>query len=317
MGRRAREHVSISRFRDALFATLSDLRGEHREQGDERDDDGQDNDEQGDHEQGDHEQDCGECLMKCRRPFRLALALVPVAVISLGIAGAPAQSPPPAPPAAGTPAPASPAPASPAPSSPAPSSSASTPSPAPSGNPAPSSGQPANPPAAAASPAPSTAPPTPTQTADPFGEEITLSPKMVVITKGSANWDTAFDALLESLKTLTSLLEKQGITPSGNSMIVYTSTDDAGFTYLAEIPVEQEPKNLTKTMSMGKSPEGKALKFVHRGSYENMDNTYEAITNHLDDKKLEAKDTFIEEYITDPLKTPEDKLVINVYVPLK
>ena len=140
---------------------------------------------------------------------------------------------------------------------------------------------------------------------------------MVVITKGSANWDTAFDALLESLKTLTSLLEKQGITPSGNSMIVYTSTDDAGFTYLAEIPVEQEPKNLTKTMSMGKSPEGKALNFVHRGSYENMDNTYEAITNHLDDKKLEAKDTFIEEYITDPLKTPEDKLVINVYVPLK
>jgi effector-binding domain-containing protein len=249
--------------------------------------------------------------MNCRRPFRLALALVPVAVIALGIAGAPAQSPAPAPPAAGTP-----APASPAPSSSAPPSSASTPSTAPSGAPAPSSGQPANPPAAAASPAP---PPTaaPTQTADPFGEEITLSPNMVVMTKGSANWDTAFDALLESLKTLTSLLEKQGITPSGNSMIVYTSTDDAGFTYLAEIPVEQEPKNLTKSMSMGKSPEGKALKFVHRGSYENMDNTYEAITNHLDDKKLEAKDTFIEEYITDPLKTPEDKLVINVYVPLK
>jgi effector-binding domain-containing protein len=70
-------------------------------------------------------------------------------------------------------------------------------------------------------------------------------------------------------------------------------------------------------MSMGKSPDGKALKFVHRGSYDNMDNTYEAITNHLDDKKLEAKDTFIEEYITDPLKTQEDKLVINVYVPLK
>ena len=66
-----------------------------------------------------------------------------------------------------------------------------------------------------------------------------------------------------------------------------------------------------------KSPEGKALKFVHRGSYDNMDNTYEAITNHLDDKRLEAKDLFIEEYVTDPLKTAEDKLVINVFVPLK
>ena len=48
-----------------------------------------------------------------------------------------------------------------------------------------------------------------------------------------------------------------------------------------------------------------------------MDNIYEAITNHLDEKKLEDKDLFIEEYMTDPLKTAEDKLVINIYVPLK
>jgi effector-binding domain-containing protein len=100
-------------------------------------------------------------------------------------------------------------------------------------------------------------------------------------------------------------------------MIVYTSTDDTGFSFLAEVPVDQDLKDLPKAMSMSKSPEGKALKFVHRGSYDNMDNTYEAITNHLDDKKLEAKDTFIEEYMTDPLKTEEDNLVINVYVPLK
>ena len=143
------------------------------------------------------------------------------------------------------------------------------------------------------------------------------TPKKVVIIKGTANWDSAFDTLIDSFKSLTALLDKQGIKPAGNPMIVYTSTDDTGFTFLAEIPVDQEPKNLTKDMSIGKSPDGKALKFVHRGSYDNMDNTYEAITNHLDDKKLEAKDTFIEEYITDPLKTAEDKLVINVYVPLK
>ena len=138
-----------------------------------------------------------------------------------------------------------------------------------------------------------------------------------MITKGNANWDSAFDALIDSFKALNALLDKESIKRTGNLMIVYISTDDTGFTYLAEIPVEQDPKNLGKDMSVGKSPEGKALKFVHHGSYDNMDNTYEAITNHLDDKKLEAKDTFVEEYITDPLKTPEDKLVINVYVPLK
>ena len=227
---------------------------------------------------------------------RLAMvALIPAIAIWLGFSPALAQSPP----AASTPPPA----ATPAPgTTPAPSTA-----PAPPASPAP-----ATPPAAAAPPAAS-----PVQTADPFGEQITLEPKKVVIVKGTANWDSAFDTLIDSFKTLSALLEKQGIKPSGNAMIVYTSTDDTGFTYLAEFPVDQEPKNLTKDMSIGKSPEGKALKFVHRGSYDNMDNTYEAITNHLDDKKLEAKDTFIEEYITDPLKTAEDKLVINVFVPLK
>jgi effector-binding domain-containing protein len=229
--------------------------------------------------------------------FRLAMvALVPAAAISLGLGGALAQTPP-APPAASAPA---------------------TPAPAPSATPAPPPAEtksPADIPSAAQTPI---APPAASvQIADPFGEQITLAPKTVVILRGTANWDSAFDTLIDSFKSLSGLLDKQGIKPSGNAMIVYTATDDTGFTYLAEIPVDQEPKNMTKDMSMGKSPDGKALKFVHRGSYDNMDNTYEAITNHLDDKKLEAKDTFIEEYITDPLKTEEDKLVINVYVPLK
>lgn len=245
--------------------------------------------------------------MNSIRRFRSALvALVSVAAISLGLVPALAQSPPAASPAAASPAATPAAAATPAPT-PAPSA---TPVPPPAEN-----KSPADSPAASQTPAPP--PVAPVQTADPFGEEIALAPKKVVILKGSANWDSAFDTLMESFKSLTALLDKQSIARSGNPMIVYTSTDDTGFTYLAEMPVDQEPKNLTKDMSLGKSPEGKALKFVHRGSYDNMDNTYEAITNHLDDKKLEAKDTFIEEYITDPLKTAEDKLVINVFVPLK
>lgn len=237
--------------------------------------------------------------------FRFAvLALISVSAISLAPGSAPAQSPTPAaPPAASTPATPAPAPSA-------------TPTPAPVPPPA-ETKSPADPPSAAQAPATPPPPAASVQTADPFGEQITLEPKKVVIIKGTANWDSAFDTLIESFKSLTALLDKQGIKPAGNPMIVYTSTDDTGFTFMAEIPVEQDPRNLTKDMSIGKSPDGKALKFVHRGSYDNMDNTYEAITNHLDDKKLEAKDTFIEEYITDPLKTAEDKLVINVYVPLK
>jgi effector-binding domain-containing protein len=241
--------------------------------------------------------------MNCFSLFRPATVAL-IAAISLAPGRAPAQSPPAAaPPAATTPATPAPAPSA-------------TPTPAPLPPPA-ETKSPADPPSAAQAPATPPPPAASDHAADPFGEQIMLEPKKVVIVRGTATWDSAFDTLIESFKSLTALLDKQGIKPSGNSMIVYTSTDDTGFTFLAEIPVDQDPKNLTKDMSVGKSPDGKALKFVHRGSYDNMDNTYEAITNHLDDRKLEAKDTFIEEYITDPLKTAEDKLVINVYVPLK
>jgi effector-binding domain-containing protein len=70
-------------------------------------------------------------------------------------------------------------------------------------------------------------------------------------------------------------------------------------------------------IKVGKSPAGTALKFVHRGSYDSMDTTYDAITNYLDAKGLDAKDLFVEQYLTDPVTTPEDDLVIEVYVPLK
>src|ERR1700694_5763451 len=73
---------------------------------------------------------------------------------------------------------------------------------------------PAAPPAASTPATP--APAAPVQTADPFGEEITLAPKTVVLVKGNANWDSAFDTLIDSFKALSALLDKQGIKPAGN-----------------------------------------------------------------------------------------------------
>ena len=166
-------------------------------------------------------------------------------------------------------------------------------------------------------PAPSP-PAQPAENNDPFGEEFTLTAKTIIFMKGSGNWDTAFETLIDAFKSVYGFLDRQGIQPAGPAMTIYTSTDDTGFQYQAGVPIAEAPKNPPRgDLAVGQSPSGKALKFVHRGSYDAMDETYEKITNYLDDKKLEAQDMFIEEYQTDPLKTPEDKLVVNVFVPLK
>src|SRR5450755_4607112 len=138
--------------------------------------------------------------MNCPRLIRLAMVALVPAAISLGLGNVQAQSQP-----AATPPP------------------AAAPAPAPTATPAPAASPSATPPAAAETPALA-----PVQTADPFGEQITLTQKPVVIIKGNANWDSAFDTLMESFKSLSALLDKQGIKPTGNSMIVYTYTDDTG-----------------------------------------------------------------------------------------
>ena len=160
--------------------------------------------------------------------------------------------------------------------------------------------------------------PSPLKPGDAFGLEVQLPERTMLFLKGHTNWDVAFDTLIESFKTLKAYMDKEGIKAAGSAMTVYTQTDETGFSFEAAYPIAQVPANPPKgDIAVGPAPSGKALKFVHRGSYDAMDTTYEAITNYLDDKQLDAKDLFIEEYTTDPLTSNQDSLVIDVFVPIK
>jgi effector-binding domain-containing protein len=177
-----------------------------------------------------------------------------------------------------------------------------------------SSGQPTAPTPTAPAPAPAG----PSQPGDPFGEEVTMTAKPILYLKGTANWDNAYESLVDAFKSLRGFIDREKLKTDGPPITVYLATDDTGFQFQAAIPIAEEPKTAPRgDLAIGKSPEGRALKFVHRGSYDGMDTTYDAITNYLDQKGLEAIDLFIEQYLTDPVSTPEDKLVIEVFVPVK
>jgi len=192
--------------------------------------------------------------------------------------------------------------------------------PAPAANPTPNPTlSPTPSPAPAATPAPATpeqiAPPsTPAQPGDVFGEDMTLTARTMVYVKGSGTWDKTFDIITASLKKIKTYLDKAGIKPDGPPMTIFTASDDKGFDYEIAVPIAAAPKTPPSgEFAVGQTPDGRALKFVYRGSYDDLDNTYETITDYLDDKHLDAKE-MIEEYVTDPLTAGPDKLVINVYV---
>lgn len=150
---------------------------------------------------------------------------------------------------------------------------------------------------------------------DLFGEDVTLTAKPIIYLKGSGTWDQAFATISDALKKVEAYVAQKGLKADGLPMTIFTSTDDHGFDYEAAIPLAEAPRDgVTGAVALGLSPVGHALRFVHRGSYDSLDDTYEAITNYLDDKQLESQDVLIEQYVTDPTRSDPNNLVVNVIV---
>ncbi|MFT0861394.1 GyrI-like domain-containing protein, partial [Ancylobacter sp. G4_0304] len=153
---------------------------------------------------------------------------------------------------------------------------------------------------------------------DGFGDAAEMRPVPVLQKKGKATWDEGFATIVATLKDVDAELARLKLKPTGAPFIIYTMTDDVGFEFEAAQPFEgattEKPQG---GLEFSASPGGKALRFTHRGPYDAMDPTYEQIANLLDAKDLEAEDLYVEEYRSDPRTTPQDDLVIDIWVPLK
>ena len=168
-------------------------------------------------------------------------------------------------------------------------------------------------------PAPKAASPAPVKDKDNFGVAVTLTAKTIIYMKGNGNWDNALETLQDAFKSVYAYLDKQGIQRSGPPMTIYTEFDDTNFTFQAAVPIAEAPKDPPKgDIAVGQTPTGKALRFAYKGSFHQMEDTiYNAIPEYLDEKQLDPLGTFIEEYQSDPVTTPEDKFDIQIFVLLK
>ena len=125
---------------------------------------------------------------------------------------------------------------------------------------------------------------------------------------------------MASLATVRSELSKAGVKPVGQPIAVFLEADDVGFKYRAEIPIEAAPDGKTElsdAVKFGQTPAGKAMRFEHRGAYDDIDATYEAITAYLDEKGIDAQDIFIEKYLNDVKTSDDPNLQVDIYVLLK
>ncbi len=235
--------------------------------------------------------------------IRFAVAGFLAIAAALGPHAGFAQQTTPAPAAPAAPAPAAPAPAAQAPApaaKPAEAPAATNPAPA-----APEAGKPAEP----AAPSESST-----------GETVDLPARPFVYIEGKADKDEIYSAILNSLSLVKREMDKASLAPAGRPLAVFVESDDTGFKYHAGYPIAAAPEgktSLSDAVKIGQTPSGKAMRFEHQGAYGDIDATYDAITAYLDEKGIDAQDSFVEEYAND-VKDPDDPtLQVNIYVLLK
>jgi len=194
---------------------------------------------------------------------------------------------------------------------------------APAATPAPAAASPAAAPSPGAPALAATPAPTPSATSDDsgsMGETLDLAARPAAYLDGKAGRDEVYPAIIDAIGAVRAEIAKAGLKPVDHPIAIFLEADDSGFKFRAAVPLAAAPdgkSQLSDAVKIGETPVGKAMRFEHRGAYDDIDGTYEAITAYLDEKGVDAQDIFVEEYLND-IKSPEDpNLQVDIYVLLK
>ena len=170
-------------------------------------------------------------------------------------------------------------------------------------------------------------PPAQTSPADPNAptESALILPvetpeRPALILRGKSKWDDGYKNITDAFAKLRAQAATAKLTINGRAIAVFVQSDDEGFTFEAMLPVDINPSaagTFGDGVTAGRSPGGLALKFEHRGAYDDIESTYEAIAAYLDEKGLSARDELIEEFINETIGSDDTNLSVDIYVLLK
>ena len=153
-----------------------------------------------------------------------------------------------------------------------------------------------------------------------MGETLDLTSRPAAYLDGKAGRDEVYSAILGAIGTVRAEIGKAGLKPVDHPIAIFLEADDSGFKFRAAVPLAAAPDGKTQlsdAVKIGQTPVGKAMRFEHRGAYDDIDTTYEAITAYLDEKGIDAQDVFVEAYLNDVKTADDPNLQVDIFVLLK
>ena len=132
----------------------------------------------------------------------------------------------------------------------------------------------------------------------------------VFIEKVGPFQNTAPQAWQQMHQLVANILEQNKIT---GYMSLYKVSPQV---YRAGVALAAAPKDLPEGLAYEKFPGGKYSRFVLTGPYSNLPEACGRVFQIVADTKIQMRDDYgIENYVTDPRTTPEEKSITEILVP--
>jgi effector-binding domain-containing protein len=151
------------------------------------------------------------------------------------------------------------------------------------------------------------------------GEETQRAAQKIYFVSASSGADAqaAKAVLTDAYTKIGEFLKANGVAMQGAPMTITDSYDASGWKFDAAIPVDRNEAAASGDVKSGESYAGKAVQFVHTGSYETIGDTVQKAYAWLAVQAYKPKGRLIEEYISDPGTTPAEQLKTRLVIPVE
>jgi len=151
------------------------------------------------------------------------------------------------------------------------------------------------------------------------GEVVDLAPRKIyfVSARSGADVQSAKAVLEVAYAKLGKYLQDNGLQMQGPPLTITTSYDKDGWKFDAAMAVERNDAATRDDIQAGTTYAGRAVQFMHVGSYESIPDTMTKVHAWLAVQGYKVHGRLIEDYVSDPGHTAVDQLQTRLTIPIE
>jgi effector-binding domain-containing protein len=136
---------------------------------------------------------------------------------------------------------------------------------------------------------------------------------LYIATDSRQSRGNASSQLAGAYREISAFMAEHSIEMQAQPMTITRSWDARDYKIDAAIPISVTEVEMSGNVRMGKSPDGRAVRVVHRGPSERMAPSYAKLAAYMAANGLKQGSVSWEQYISDPAHTPVEETISHIY----